>query len=801
MTRPPPADSLPTSRRGFLRRCAGLLAAVPLLRALPIRAASAAPAASTEAAAADLLWYAKPAAEDRLLFEGLPVGNGHLGALAGGDPGRELLSLAEASLWTGGRNDALHADGQFPYGNDDFGHFTQLAKLVLELPGQAWPNVADYRRELDLATGCVRVTYRCHGVRYRRELYVSHPDQVLVLRLAQDGGGDHSGRLTLLGTHGEVARDGTKPARVHLAGRFANGLRHAVAVATTAEGGRLAARDGVLQFEHCTALTVVLAAATNYTPHLAQGFIDAAIDPLALAQARIDAALARTPQQMHERHVADHRALFDTMQVNLGMSMPAQRKLDTWARLQARARSGVPDPELEAQYLQYGRYLTIAGSRDGLPTNLQGLWLAGNDPPWQGDYHTDINLQMNYWLPDRAGLGACFGALTEYCLAQLPAWTENTRRWFNDPRNPYRNSTGRLAGWTVAISTNIWGGNGWEWHPAGSAWLCNSLWQHYQYTVDRDYLARVFPLLQGACAFWQARLVETTVVGPDGQPQRMLVDDHDWSPEQGPDDARGISYAQELVWELFGNYIEACDVLRREAVHAKTIAALRARLYLPRVSPTSGQLEEWMSPDDRGEPGHRHLSPLMGLFPGDRITPDRSPPALVDGAQRLLAARGMHNYGWANAWRALCWARLKDGDKAYRLLLDNLAPSGGDANGSGTNLFDVYRLPQQGVFQIDANYGMPAAMLELLLYSRPGRIELLPALPRAWPRGRVSGIGARGGFVVDLAWADGRPVEVTLRSVGGTATTVVHGERSLPVTLARGGQLRLAMRQGEWRRT
>ena len=787
------------SRRAFLQWSGGLLAGAPLLRVLPLRATTAEASASADDARADVLWYAQPAAEDRLLFEGLPVGNGHLGALSGGDPGRERLCLGEASLWTGGRNDALDADGQFPYGNDDFGHFTQLATLALDLPAQAWPRVADYRRELDLAAGCARVSYRCDGVCYRRELFISHPDRVLVLRLTQDGGGEYSGRLTLAGTHGEIARDAAKPARVQFAGQFANKLRYAVVVAAVAEGGQVNARDGALQFEHCTALTVVLAAATDYTPQLAQGFIDVACDPLAVAQARIDAALARTQQQLRARHVADHRALFDTMQVNLGTSLPAQRKLDTWARLQARARSGVPDPELEASYLQFGRYLTIAGSRDGLPTNLQGLWLAGNDPPWQGDYHTDINLQMNYWLPDRAGLGACFGALVEYCLAQLPAWEQNTRRWFNDPRNPYRNTSGKLAGWTVAISQNIRGGNGWEWHPAGGAWLCNNLWQHYQYTLDRAYLARVFPLLKGACEFWQARLIEITVAGPDGQSRRVLVDDHDWSPEQGPNDARGISYAQELVWDLFGNYVEACNVLQRESAHAKTVAALRGRLYLPRVSPKSGQLEEWMSPDDLGEPEHRHLSPLIGLFPGDRIAPGHSPPALLDGAKRLLQARGMHSYGWANAWRALCWARLKNGDKAYRLLLNNLAPSRGDANGTAPNLFDVYPLSKRGVFQIDANYGMPAAMLEMLLYSRPGRIELLPALPRAWPRGRISGIGARGGFVVDLAWADGRVTEVTLRSVGGTATTLVHGDQSMSVTLARGGQLRLVMRRGEWR--
>lgn len=786
-------------RRRFLRLAGSLLAGIPLLRAGPARATSTALPAAAEDPSPCALWYDAPATADHLLFEGLPLGNGHLGTLVGGDPGHEVLDLTVASLWTGNRNDILQADGLFPYDRHTFGSFTRMARLALDLPAHALRHVREYRRELDLAEGCARITYRHGGIRYRRELFLSHPDKVLVLRLSQSGGGDYSGHLELAGTHGETTRTGAGEARIHLTGTFANGLEHAAAVEVAAEGGHAAARGGMLYFDRCRALTIMLAAATNYLPDLSRGFIDATRHPLEVVETRIDAAMARPVRDLRQRHLADYRALFDAMQVDLGPSLPAQRKLDTRTRLQARARSNVPDPELEALYLQYGRYLTIAGSRDGLPTNLQGLWLDSNEPPWNGDYHTDINLQMNYWLPDRAGLGGCFDALADFCLAQLEAWTENTHRWFNDPRNPFRNTSGRLAGWTVAISVNIFGGNGWRWHPPGNAWLCNNLWHHYQYTLDRDYLARVFPLFKGACEFWQARLIETQVTDPhSGKRRRVLIDDHDWSPEQGPEDARGITYAQELVWDLFGHFVEACRVLQRDAAYAKTIAGLRARLYLPRVSPTRGELEEWMSPEDLGSPTHRHLSPLVGLFPGDRIIPGRSPKALVEGATRLLRARGMHSFGWANAWRALCWDRLKDGEKAYRLLANNLAPSRGDTNGTAPNLFDVYRLPGQGVFQIDANFGMPAAMLDMLLYSRSGRIELLPALPHAWPGGRVTGIGARGGFLVDLTWAQARPTEVVVHSIGGSRTTLVHGKSSIPIELQRGASVRFRVRNGQW---
>ena len=557
----------------------------------------------------------------------------------------------------------------------------------------------------------------------------------------------------------------------------------------------------------------------NYIPDPVRHFLDPAIDAASLATMRAKHAQALGGSRLLREHVADYRGLFDTMSVELGTSTPVQRAMDTAARIDARAAEGAaPDPKLEAAYLQFGRYLTIAGSRDGLPTGLQGLWLDDNHPPWMADYHTDVNLQMNYWLPDRASLGGCFDPLTEYCLSQYPSWRRLTRKHFNDPRNGFRNSSGRLAGWTVAMSLNIYGGEGWWWQPASNAWLCNALWQHYQYTLDRGHLARIYPLMKGACEFWEARLVEVSVADPnDGSTRKVLVDDHDWSPEQGPTDARGVSYAQELVFALFQNYRQASTVLRRDAEYAGTVARLQSRLYLPQLRPASGRLEEWMSPDELGTPTHRHLSPLIGLFPGDRITVDRSPPALVEGARRLLQARGARSYGWANAWRSICWARLKDGDTAYALAMSNLQPPVGHG-GIAPNLLNSDVLPpdsgayqstdkgSQGglslddtvaqggkpIFQIDANYGTPAAMLEMLLYSRPGRIEVLPALPHAWSaHGEVRGIRARGGFSLDIAWREGRATEVSVRSLGGTSTEVIIHGRSHTLSIGRGEQVRL----------
>jgi len=753
------------------RQVLGGAAAVAALGSVPASArAEAGPAAASLENPPLEMWYPAPARPDAMIEQGLPIGNGRVGALAGGDPAKELLLVTDGTQWTGHRNDVLADDGQFPYGRDDFGSFTLLARLGIELP--AHTGVTGYRRALDLTDGVVTVGYEHGGVRYHRESYASHPDGVIVIRLTQSGGGSYTGSVSLTGTHGEEV-SGTS-----FGAAFANKLAYGAAV--TVVGGRTGKVDG-LAFAGCDELTILLAAGTNYAPDPAAGYRDPGADPVRQAQTRA-AAAARIPgATLRRRHVADYRRLFARMTVSLGDSDRAQRGLDTWQRLQARAADGArPDPELEALYLQYGRYLMICGSRDSLPLNLQGLWLDGNNPDWMGDYHTDVNLQMNYWAAGRAGLAPCFDAFTDYLLAQVQSWTELTRTSFNDPRNRFRNTSGAVAGWAVAFSTNIHGGNGWWWHPGGNAWLCLSLWEHYEYTLDRRYLERIYPLLKGACEFWEARLVGTMAVTRPGitrGARKVLIDDHDWSPEHGPQDARGMTYAQELVWALFENYQTATGVLGRDARYRDTVGDLQEMLYLPQVSPASGRLEEWMSPDDLGETAHRHLSPLMGLFPGDRIRPGAVPDTIIDGARNLLTARGLDSFGWANAWRAACWARLGDGETAYRLVERNLRPSIAHSNGTAANLFDMYQVePERSIFQIDANFGTPAAMIEMLVYSRPGQITLLPALPSAWASaGRITGVGIRGGFTLDLEWRRGRPVSAQVTSVGGRSTAVTFG--------------------------
>lgn len=765
-----PGLPLPPSRRTFLKLGGAVGAGVAFGGLSPFAASADVVRPVSEdlvpSERATTLWYPSPASEDKIIEQGLPVGNGRIGALVGGDPAADFLYLADASLWTGGANDVLQDDGQFPYDRERFGTLGLLAKLRIAVP--AHTGVSDYRRTLDLSNGLVVITYRHQGVAYRREYFASHPDDVVVIRLS---GGPVTGSVTLEPTRGEPAAGAGA-----FTGAFANGLEYACAVTTS----------GGLTFSGSGEVVIVLSGGTNYVPDAARKFLDPALDPLALARRKAAVALAAGARALRATHVADYRRLYGRMSVDLGRSAPAQRALDTWSRLVARhADPGVPDPELEASYLQFGRYLTITGSRDGLPMGLQGLWQNNNTPDWMSDYHTDINLQMNYWLAGRAALPESFTALAGYCLAQLPVWTDSTKRLFNDPRNRFRNTSGKVAGWAVAFSTNIYGGSGWWWHPGGNAWLCNSLWDHYAFTQDRAYLARIYPLLKGAAEFWEARLIPMTVGG-----REVLVDDHDWSPEHGPQDARGITYAQEIVRDLFEHYREAAAVLGRDRAYGDRIGGLQEKLYLPEVSPSTGWLEEWMSPDNLGETTHRHLSPLIGFFPGDRIAVDTAPPELLDGVRALLIARGMDSYGWATAWRSACWARLKDADRAYQLLLTVLRPSVANGNGTAPNFFDMYSQGSYTIFQIDANLGAPTAMVEMLAYSRPGVLELLPALPAAWAAsGRVTGIGVRGGFELDLEWRAGKVTGAVLRSVGGTRTEVRAGTWRRTVTLRPGASV------------
>jgi alpha-L-fucosidase 2 len=411
------------------------------------------------------------------------------------------------------------------------------------------------------------------------------------------------------------------------------------------------------------------------------------------------------------------------------------------------------DPELEVLLFQYARYLMIACSRPGdLPANLQGVWNPSNNPPWRCDYHSDVNVQMNYWFVDAANLGECFLPLAEWLHSVIPVRRDATRKEFG------------TRGWATRSENGIFGGATYHWVPGDAAWIAQNIWDHYAFSQDRQYLVtRAYPVLKELCEFWEDSLKE----GPGG----TLVSPKSQSPEHGPW-AEGNSYEQQLVHDLFTNYIEASRVLGVDEGFRTKVETMRNRLLGPQIG-RWGQLQEWAQDLDDPKDQHRHLSHMIAVHPGRQISP-LTTPKLAEAAKVSLNARGDGSTGWSRAWKICIWARLHDGDRAYKIL------SGMLKSQITENLFDTHP-----PFQIDGNFGYAAAVCEMLLQSHTGEIHLLPALPAAWPTGKVTGLRARGNFTVDIEWKDGQvthyriaspdPQTVKLRVNGETKT--IRSER------------------------
>lgn len=636
----------------------------------------------------------------------------------------------------------------------DATHF-QVAEIALAgIPKENGPEkgITNFSRCLDLATAIHRTTWSRGGVTYSREVFVSKPDEIAVIHVTADQPGKVTFRVRLTGAHGEASK--AAGSKLGFAGSLSNGLRQAAGVSLRSEGGSVKADGDSLVVSTADSATLILAAATDYALDPSKGFRNG-LDPVtAVAQ---KCSSTKPVDILRKAHLADFQRLMGRVTLDLGAA-PENKSITE--RLDA-YKAGAADPQLEALMFQYGRYLLISSSRGFLPANLQGLWNDNNHPAWHCDYHTNINLQMNYWLAEAANLSECAMPLFNWTVAMIPGSRAATVKAFGE----------KTPGWTMRTSVNIFGGNGWDWNLPSSAWLARHFWDHYAYTGDKEFLRRTaWPVFHDVSEYWLGHLIEK-----DG---KLLVPDG-WSPEHGPRED-GVAHDQQLVWDLFTNTLDAAKVLGTKDDFTDKVAAARGKLHGPQVG-TWGQIMEWTTERPELEKSHhRHTSHLFAVYPGREITLDGTPD-LAKAAAISLEARGSDGdsrRSWTWPWRTALWARLGRADKAGEmirgLLTYNTLP----------NLFTTHP-----PFQIDGNLGITAGICETLLQSHAEAISILPAVPPGWKDGDFRGLKAIGGFEIAASWKDHAVVSIEIRSeLGNPAAVRIPGDVKVITVQEQGGR-------------
>ncbi len=746
-----------------------------------------------QSGAATLLWLTHPADKWENAF---PVGNGRLGAMVFGRTDEEQIQLNEDTYWSGGPYSTvvkggyqalpelqkLVFDGQYKQAHILFGRrlmgypveqqkYQALANLVIKFPVS--DVVSDYRHQLSLETAIATTSYLQSGVRYTREVFVSPVDQVIVVRLTADQPGKISFKAQLRGyrntAHSNYATDYFKMDSEGSDGLILRGksadymgiegkLRYQARLRAMPAGGSMRVMDDELSVNSADAVTLFIAAATNFV-----NYKDVSADPQARVETTLKALAGKSFDAVKAAHVEEHQRLFRRVALNLPTTPNSQ--LPTDERL--KGFDGSNDPALSALLFQFGRYLLISSSRPGTqPANLQGVWNKDMNPSWDSKYTTNINTQMNYWPAEVGNLSECAEPLFTMIKELTDQGSQVAREHYG------------ARGWVHHQNTDLWrvaapmDGTSWGTFTTGGAWMAVHLWEHYLFTADKAFLREYYPVLQGSAEFYLDFLVPHPKYG-------WLVTNPSTSPENfpaGPAGARffdeittfetgtsitaGSTIDMQILNDLFSAVAQAADVLGTDQEFKQKVIATRARLAPMQVG-RKGNLQEWLEDWDETEKSHRHISGLWGLYPGNQISTRRT-PKFAEASKVVLEQRGLPGNGWSSAWKAACWARLGNADKA----LENINYA--IHNYTFNSLFSIC----SKAMQVDGSFGMAAVIAELLLQSHEEELNLLPALPASWSTGEVSGLQARGGFEVGMRWQNGRLTEAAILSKAGNLCRV-----------------------------